>query len=432
MSDVLVVGGGMAGAMAALSARRLGAKVRLVRRALGATAMSSGAVDVAQSPFAPGGDLAGQRGDYLEAARAVAHVRPRHPYAVLQAQLDRLPEALAFLVQTLPSLFDPPGPANALLATPLGTVKAAALAQRSQLGGDLATLEGPVAVAHLGVNPRFDARLIADGLRAAVSALGRTLTIHAVELKPFRRVEDALRTPYELAQDLDAPGRPEALADELRRALPPGVKTVLLPPLLGRKTPALAQTLSHALGVACFEVLSGSPSVPGVRLQEGLDEALRAAGVELLELELSCDPEGALVLAGARVEPKALVLATGKFIGGGIRRGERFEEPLFGLPVFVSGREAGDAYIGELLSEEVTGDQAAFRAGVRIDASLRPVRADGTHVRPNLFAAGSVIEGYDPASDKTGLGVSVFTGYLAGEAAARAVLPGAPGGGGAR
>ncbi len=38
--DVLVLGGGMAGAIAALSARAAGARVALVRRAAGATALS--------------------------------------------------------------------------------------------------------------------------------------------------------------------------------------------------------------------------------------------------------------------------------------------------------------------------------------------------------------------------------------------------------
>lgn len=420
MSDVLVVGGGMAGAVAALSARRSGVSVRVVRRALGATAMSSGAVDVAASPFAPGGDLAGQAGDYLEAAEAISRVRPRHPYAVLKAQLHRLPEALAFLVDALPELFVAPGKHNALLATPLGTVKPTALAQRSQVGGDLRALEGPVVVAHLGVNPRFDAPLVAQGVAAAARALGRELEVQAVAVRPFRRIEDALRTPYELAQDLDAPGRLEALVEELRLALPSGTRTVLLPPLLGRKTPRLAERLSELLGVRCCEVLSGSPSVPGVRLQEALDAAMKAAQIELLELELTRSKEGMLMLAGAPVEAKAVVLATGKFIGGGIQREARFDEPLFGLPVFVSGREAGGMAMEALLSERVTDEQAAFRAGVRIDGSLCPLDAEGRRAVSNLFAAGSVIEGYDPASDKTGLGVAVFTGFLAGAAAGEA------------
>ena len=89
-----------------------------------------------------------------------------------------------------------------------------------------------------------------------------------------------------------------------------------------------------------------------------------------------------------------------------------------GLPVFSGTRRLGEEYVGDLLDERAESDQVAFRAGVRIDEALRPVRADAVPASLALFAAGSVIRGYDPASDKTGLGVAIFTGYLAGEAAA--------------
>jgi glycerol-3-phosphate dehydrogenase subunit B len=92
------------------------------------------------------------------------------------------------------------------------------------------------------------------------------------------------------------------------------------------------------------------------------------------------------------------------------------------LPLFAGHRRAVDQYIGDLLAEKVEGEHQAFRVGVRIDAGLRPLGPQGTLFDPRLFAAGSVISGYDPAADKTGLGVAIFTGYLAGEAAAALVL----------
>jgi glycerol-3-phosphate dehydrogenase subunit B len=99
-------------------------------------------------------------------------------------------------------------------------------------------------------------------------------------------------------------------------------------------------------------------------------------------------------------------------------RDASFRESLLSLPVYAGGRRVQDEYIGDLLAEDVRGDQQAFRAGVRIDSSLRPLGTDGLPFHPRLYAAGSVISGYDPAADKTGLGVAIFTGYLAGEAAA--------------
>jgi glycerol-3-phosphate dehydrogenase subunit B len=156
-------------------------------------------------------------------------------------------------------------------------------------------------------------------------------------------------------------------------------------------------------------------------LQQGLDAALVRAGIRVIETEVNRAGSGygAFSFAsGELVEPRSTVLATGRFIGGGVVRASRFQEPLLDLPVFAGANRLEDQYIGDLLDQHLLGEQMAFRAGVKIDGSLRPLAGDGKPFHPRLFAAGSVIGGYDPAVDKTGLGVAIFTGYLAGEAAA--------------
>ena len=78
-----------------------GAKVILARRSYGATALSSGAIDVAPDVTAPGGDLAAHLIPIEKAARDLARVRPAHPYAVLKDRLGRLMEALSFAASAL-------------------------------------------------------------------------------------------------------------------------------------------------------------------------------------------------------------------------------------------------------------------------------------------------------------------------------------------
>jgi glycerol-3-phosphate dehydrogenase subunit B len=416
----------MAGCIAALSAKRRGARVIVARRSLGATALSSGAIDVAPDPAAPPGDMKSQLVSPLLAAREMARTRPNHPYAVLVDSLDRLNEALSFAAARLPEVLDPPMIRNALLPTPLGTVKPAGMAQSSQAGADLASLPESIGVVQLSVNPSYDARIIAAGLEQAASRLGRRLSAQVVESGFFREIEDALRGPYELAGLLDRPGAIEGFAQDLQRRLPQGIGALLLPPILGRRGKSLAPKLSQLLGgCPCSEVLSSAPSVPGIRLQEGLDSALGREGIPIVEADVKCSDPGSGIfnLGGSEsVAPAAVILATGKFIGGGITRAQRFAEPVLDLPLFAGHRRAVDQYIGDLLAEKVEGEHQAFRVGVRIDAGLRPLGPQGTPFDPRLFAAGSVISGYDPAADKTGLGVAIFTGYLAGEAAAALVL----------
>src|SRR5215472_2423453 len=166
----------MAGRIAALRANGKGAKVTVARRSFGATALSSGAIDVAPDLAAPPGDLKAQLVSPELAAREVARTRPNHPYAILVQKLDRLQEALRFAAEQLPDLLQAPTGRNALLPTPLGTVKPTAMAQSSQAGADLASLPESIAVVQLSANPTYDARMIASGLEQAASALARKLT----------------------------------------------------------------------------------------------------------------------------------------------------------------------------------------------------------------------------------------------------------------
>lgn len=393
----------------------------VARRSLGATALSSGAVDVAPDPTAPSGDLKSHLIDPQRAAREVARTRPHHPYAVLQEKLPRLLEALNFAAEQLSGLIGPPLAVNALLPSPLGTVKPSAMGQLSQVGADLASLPPVIAVVQLSFNPSYDARMVSRGIEAAARSIGRNISATVVESGYFHAIEDALRSPYELAELFDRPGALEGFAKDLQPRLPPAAQALLLPPILGRRAATLASKLSELLGgIRCAEILSAAPSVPGLRLQQSLDDALARDRIELVETEVNREPMAGVFRLGTGrvVEPSACVLATGKFIGGGIVRDESFREALLSLPVYAGGRRVQDEYIGDLLAEDVRGDQQAFRAGVRIDSSLRPLGADGLPFHPRLYAAGSVISGYDPAGDKTGLGVAIFTGYLAGEAAA--------------
>ncbi len=152
-------------------------------------------------------------------------------------------------------------------------------------------------------------------------------------------------------------------------------------------------------------MLAPAPSVPGLRLQAALDAALERAGVQRVEacVQVAPGPRGSTITLspGEEIFPTAVVLATGRALGGGDRLGARVDAqqaPPGGVPHV---RGGGD------------------RLGARVDAQLRPVDERGAVLAPGLYACGSLLRGYDPAVDRTGLGVAVFTGFLAGERATR-------------
>lgn len=422
MKHVLVVGGGMAGAVAALAARQAGASVALARRGPGGTALSGGAVGVAPDPGAPASMPFALRLRPLEAARRLAALRPAHPYAI--AGVARLGEALDFAARELPELLAPFEDRARFLVTAGGGVAECGLCQRTQLAGDLAAARGLlVAVGfrgHLGWDPRPWA--------AAVSRLSAAGAPPAawVEAELFTGADEGTLAPHELARALERPGAAEAAGAAVRAALPAGAAVALLPPVLGLDPEArVAERIAAAAGLPVAEVLADVPSVPGLRLQAALETRLRAAGVELLSGPVEAEgwPRRPLRLSGRDLEAGALVLATGRYLGGGLVRHGELRESLLGLPVEASlPGESGLHLAGRpppsLTRAERRAPQPLLAAGLRVDAAMRPLDESGRPAQPRLFAAGAVLGGYENAADGTGLGVAILTGYLAGREAA--------------
>ena len=447
-ADVLVLGGGAAGAVAALAAQELGAKVVVVRRSLGATAVSSGAADVAPDPLATAASPLGERRSLLQCAEALAARRPDHPYAILRSRLPELGAALAFAASRTGGAlaFTAPDGANRWLLGPLGSPKQSAGGLATIAAGDLATASGVVGVVALGAHPIADARLLAAVASGAATRAG--LRVELVPVFPRFTVDPEL-LPHQLARLLESPGELEALAAAVKAVLPPGVSRLLFPGALasGDARPALAR-LEALLGIPCAESLSRPPSVPGLRLQYLLDDALAAAGIRVIlgEAQAEGGPAGLLRVreatpqiqdpsrfdegrqtaephrpASFRTTAGGVVLATGKFLGGGVQRHGKLREAVFDLPVWPGGAAGPDRWPGDLTSNDLTGDQPFFRAGVLVDGRLRPLLVDGSVARPGLHACGGVLAGNDPAQDGAGLGLAIFTGYLAGREAAGAL-----------
>jgi glycerol-3-phosphate dehydrogenase subunit B len=115
-----------------------------------------------------------------------------------------------------------------------------------------------------------------------------------------------------------------------------------------------------------------------------------------------------------RIEADAFVLASGKFLGGGIVKERALRERVFNLTVFMRGRACGEFFTEKALGLRVTERHALFEAGVRVDGALRPLDRDGNPAFANLFAAGAVLSGHNYIHDQTGAGVALATGARAG------------------
>jgi glycerol-3-phosphate dehydrogenase subunit B len=208
------------------------------------------------------------------------------------------------------------------------------------------------------------------------------------------------------------------------RAAHPGAHLVLPPVLPDDDEP------SSTAAVGATELLAVGPSAPGARLSRALVAGAARLGVEIWTGRVvGAARDGKLVAVDATVDgqkralaARAFVVATGRFLAGGLEKRPFARDTVFGLPVVADGQAVGDRFSGDLVGDLPEKEHALFRAGVATDDRLRPLVADGTLFAENLFAAGSILDGYDPARDKTGLGLAALTGMLAGERAADAAL----------
>lgn len=247
------------------------------------------------------------------------------------------------------------------------------------------------------------------------------LTVCRIEFPGF---EGQQLFPEVLARSLEAPHGREALAAQIRNVLD-GAEYVGLPAILGMYAPdEVHRDMEARIGARLFEIPTIPPAVPGIRLREMFERALPARGLTLVpqlkvdRSELSVD--GAVhylhgPLEDLEVSASATLLATGRFLSGGLFADQSGVcETLLGLPVTQpQGRE--NWYRRDYLDPR--GHQLN-RAGIEVDASFRPLGADGQPVNSRLFAAGAVLAHQDWVRQRCGAGIAIAAAYGAVKAAA--------------
>ncbi len=407
--DVVVVGGGIAGSMAALAAADSGAQVRLVSHKKSTLRQASGLVDVlgAVDDDAPISDP----------FAAVDRLPDDHPYRIVGVEgvregLRRFDDVVGD--EYLGSHTD----RNALVPTHGGTIKPTARYPVSVAPGLASAAEDTMIVGFRGLTD-FDPVAAADHLAAA----GVPFDVDgAVVDFPIRFRDDARTTRFAQALDKDQDDVRDRLAEAVAAELD-GHDRVGFPAMLGDDHgSAVRSHLEDRLGAAVFQIPTGPPSLLGMQLEDLLIDALERARVRLSTGNPAVGYEtddGELTAVtvdrrGQQVPYHAdeFVLATGGLVGKGIDSDrESVVEPLFDCHV----PHPTDRY--EWSEPEAFGDHAFARFGVVPDDDLRPTDAGGDPHFPNLRAAGGVVGGADVAREKPAAGVSIATGTCAGRRA---------------
>lgn len=389
--DVVVVGGGVSGIMAALTLSEEGFKVALISKGDPVCCLSTGCIDV----------MTGE-GDPWE---KIGELPAGHPY--VKAGDDALRDGLSSFLeimekQGLPyvgSLSE-----NRPIITPIGTVKHTCLVPVTMAAADMAEGEYLHVVSFKGIKdfyPSYITNRIPHATFSVYDAgISTTLGIAA-------RFEDEefLRGFISWLQGIENPH-----------------DRIAVPAVLGLGNPVkVMEKISGAVGRKVFEIPTLPPSIPGLRLFRALKAALQARGGHLYwgkgvsSIERQGSEIEAVTLAttgrSARVQGRAFILATGSFVSGGLYAGrDAVRETVFGLPVSVPG-ERREWFHTDFFSP----GHAIEKAGIEVDASFRPV---GPGVK-NLYVCGSILAMSEVMKNQCGHGLAIATGVAAARHCAR-------------
>jgi glycerol-3-phosphate dehydrogenase subunit B len=416
MTDLIVIGAGLTGLIAAYTAAQAGRSVKIIAKGLGATHWHAGSIDVLG--YYP--DAATPVNRPLETLRDLVNAQPKHPYAISKLD-DALKNFVALTRKiNLPYVGAVNNDDNLWLPSPVGAARPTFLAPQAQVAGDLRRTE-PMLIVGLGGMRDFYPALIAENLNKQ----GHRTRAALLPLDVITARRDL--NPAQLASILDEPARRGKFADELKKLVQPGER-IGVPAILGIDVHSqVMNDLQSQIGAEIFEIPTLPPSVPGLRLTNALRDQLQKIGVRVdVNMDvISFHAEGDRVLwieteaSGRPLKHRAekFLLATGGILGGGIDTDHtgKVWETIFNLPL------AAPANRGQWFRARFfdPAGHPIFRAGVPVNYEFQPIAEKGVRVFANVWAAGNLLAHADPILERSFEGIAIATGIAAAQNASK-------------
>lgn len=397
MWDGIIIGGGLAGLVAGITAAERGKQVLLVAEGVGSLFFAPGVIDF---------------GDYN-----ALRVKHGHPFSLISE--DQVVKAIGKWQEICP-LYIGSLNRDELVLTPLGEARRAGYVPRSLSALPLHEAKKIILLAPQGLKDFF------PGLFASNLALNfpqAEVTVRPLQVEKFaqqyRLGKSILATDYARywATREGVDFLKGFLLDNVHELA--GVKeegVVLVIPGLSASIEPLVRELLASLTVSVVESTVFPPSPAGIDLYRFLRKKFKDLGGEFVMCgkaktaviedgychSISLQSQGKTL----QLKAKSFVLATGGILGGGIKVGPRtIGEGIFDCPLFLPERWTEDSFLGP---------QPYAHTGIEVDDALHPLKRDGQIYLQNVYVCGRMLAHWDPWTDDCGGGVALTTGYLAG------------------
>ncbi len=404
--DLIIIGMGLSGLMAAKTAVEMGKKVLVIGKGLGALCLFSNTIDLLGIP-----SWVGPNSMMKDGLSKWIENHPDHPYAKVGA--DKIDQALS----SFTSLFPPPyffqtiGDGNCLIPTGAGTLRPTYLIPITMAAGISLVEKKGLIVGFKGFKDFYP-----KDLASHLKCRGVTL--------PFSEDFQQEITATALARLMEKKAFRKAIGKEIKKHLSSETH-VGFPALLGMVDAANVQKdLEEMIGSEVFEIPILPPSIPGMRIFNRFKEWLIQKGVTFL-LGYSVSKA---ILPGKKCErievqhppvtnsysADRFILATGRFLGGGlVANEEKICEPIFNLPV--SQPKSREDWFQKIFFSDRP--HPIHQAGILTDSSLQPIDEKRDLLLENVWVAGTIMAGHHCIDEKSREGIEIATGYAAAKQA---------------
>lgn len=409
--DTIIIGGGLSGLISGIYLSQRGQRCVIISSGQSALHFSSGSFDLLNN--LPDGTSVQKP---LDAISELVKQAPTHPYAKLgETKFKELAQQAEEFFKNAGISTQGNHEENHYRVTPMGTLKPTWLTLKNLL---ISENEKCLPIQHPGIFNitgflDFYTRFIADEFLK----MGAKCSIHSIN---FPALENLRKNPTEMrsvniARVFDKQENIKELA-RILKAESGNCDSIILPAITGLNREDVVDYLRKEINKPIYLLPTLPPSVPGIHTQQKLRSVFQQnGGVFMLgDNVLRADIKGNRISqiysfnhGDIPFVGQNFILATGSYFSQGlIASTEKIYEPIFDLDVTFTPNRT------QWYNSDVFDTQPYQSFGIKTDSTFRCTREG--KLFENLYAAGAILEGFNPLKEGCGAGVSILSAmYIA-------------------
>jgi glycerol-3-phosphate dehydrogenase subunit B len=420
--EIVVIGSGIAGITALIKLKELGYSPILITKGAGSSMMFSGSYDIAsiiESKFLKDIDI-----PIMEQIKLIKNRNKNHPYNYINDIESTINNSFKLINKKLKlNLVDIDlSKPNYLIPTQTGYLKESSLITNDSLGLDLKSMmesgENYGILNFTLFNDFFYEKLLYN-LNSIKNEKKSKSNFYIINFDFLRRSSDVNLKNYDLARIIESNDLYiELIKKILEITKQENITNIISPAIWGiDKFEDINTFLTKKINI--IETLSNTPSTFGIRLQKKINKYLKDNNITVLnEKVVDFKSENGRVLSiktnkNTEIDISGIILASGKFIGGGINTDNGYSESIFNIPLFYNGKPLSQSVKEPMFENDYFKKHGAFSIGVKINNRFQALNIDENIFFNNVFVAGNIIADYNYIAREGGFGVAISTGYKA-------------------